>query len=266
MIASLRIPKVQLILTLVIIFLSTLLEQLFFANFVLVLTALFFTVCFDLLFTYIRRKKLFVPFAAIVSGLIIGMLVDSSASWYELTFIAIFAMGIKNFLRITNRHLVNPAASGLVLGSIFFHQHVAWWAVSFQNITQFTLSHGIAFLLLLFPLFVSGYTLHRYVTSLSFLILYALGIPLIAASFSLQSIASMLVDPTVVFFAIVMLPEPMTSPVNKKRQLLYGLCVAVLTLFFSFPTISNLLQVKGLLPDPLLMALLLGNLLFFKFR
>ncbi len=58
----------------------------------------------------------------------------------------------------------------------------------------------------------------------------------------------------------------MTSPVNPKRQVLYGVAVASIVQLIAYPPISSNLTNKGLLPDLFIPALLLGNLLFFKFR
>jgi hypothetical protein len=73
-------------------------------------------------------------------------------------------------------------------------------------------------------------------------------------------------DPTVLFFAIVMLPEPMTSPVVLQKQIFYGGFIAIAAVMFSHLPFSRNLLAAHVLPDGLLPFLLIGNVLFFKFR
>ena len=89
--------------------------------------------------------------------------------------------------------------------------------------------------------------MRRFVSILTFLVIYT----------ALLGNSTVFLDPTTLFFALVMLPEPMTSPPDYKKQALYGVLVGVLSYLLSvYPPIS------GLLPDVLIPALLLGNLAF----
>lgn len=263
----LRIPKVQLSLTLFLIYLTTLrqlpVEQSLFLLFISLTSSIFF----DLLYTLLRKKELFLPWAAIVTGLIIALIIDLDAKWYQVIITCAIAMGIKNFVRFSGRHVFNPAASGLLLAGLLFHQYVTWWGVSFQNITAtFSLQTLVMFFILLLPLLISGYRMRRYKTILTFIVMHTLFTHIFTFSLSLNSLISRLLDPTFIFFSIVMLPEPMTSPVNTKRQMLFGATVAFIALIFSSTLISEPLLSNGLLPDLFIPALLLGNVLFFRYR
>lgn len=232
----LNIPKVQISILLFLIYLSALKVYPNITSIYLIAVSLTFCILSDLLFTYIRKRKLFIPFAAIATGLIIALIVDLNAKWSELAVICALAMASKNFLRPAGRHIFNPAGFGLLSGRIVFGIPVSWWGVSFQNFQNL-----LPFLILVSPMLISAYRMRRFVSILTFLLTYTL------ISRSLGS----LLDPTVLFFSLVMLPEPMTSPIDYKRQVMYGVLVAVLSF---------------LLPDTLIPALLLGNLVFFKFR
>lgn len=237
----LRIPKVQLTFFLLLIYLSALQTHKGFQYLTVFIFSLFFTIFFDLLFTFLRKKTFFIPYAALTTGVIISLTINPNLPWYNIAFIASIAMGIKNFLRVNNRHIFNPAAAGLVLGGILLHQSVSWWAVSFPITTPSSFFTSIKYLILISPLVVSAYRMRRYLTILTFLASYAL-------------LIGRFIDPTVLFFASVMLPEPMTSPFSLKRQVLYGAFVAALAVLFAFLSV---------LPDGLLPFLLIGNLLFF---
>lgn len=198
----------------------------------------------DILLLKLRKIKLFLPSAALVSGLIIGLLSAPTLSWYQIVVASMLAMVGKNFLRFDSRHIFNPAAFGLILTALLFQTPVSWWGVSFQKL-ELDLISLFFFLILLFPGLVSVVAMARYKILLGFFALYLM--------------KSTLFDPTVLFFSLVMLPEPMTSPHKPIPQLLFGASVAIVAILLS-------LSHTDLSLDPLLTGLLVGNLLFFRFR
>lgn len=214
----------------------------------------------DLLLMRIRGVKWFLPSAAMVSGLIIALIYQPTASVFELAVVCALAMGAKNFLRVGNRHLLNPAAFGLLLGYLFLGALPSWWGVSFyqfstlgENSLRLFSVTNLQFLILLVPAIVSMYLMGRYRIALAFLATYTLFFSLSASPFTLSA----LFDPTLIFFSTVMLPEPMTSPHTSRNQLLFGATVA-LAVF-----VIGLLKLQL---DPLILALLIGNLIFFRLR
>ncbi len=229
----LKTPKLQLAITLILIYLSSLIKSDLTLSWYILPLCVGFTIFFDLLFTFLRKKVLFMPLSSLVSGLIIALIINPQALWYQVAVICALAMASKNFVRLSNKHIFNPAAVGLFLGGIIFNLNVSWWGSSFQT-------HFWDFLILLTPGIISFYKMKRYGSILSFLIVYEL----------LTGFKNLL-DPTTIFFALVMLPEPMTSPFDLKKQILYGAIVAVaITILSYFP----------ILPDVFIPALLLGNL------
>ncbi|MBI2310098.1 hypothetical protein HYU89_04350 [Candidatus Collierbacteria bacterium] len=197
----------------------------------LLILSLVTTISSDLLLARLRGKPFFFPSAAIVSGIIIALLV---LSWYQIFLIGLLAMLAKNFLRVSERHIFNPAGFGLLVSGIILKQNISWWGVSWQQ----SAGHPLAFIILLIPFLVSGLRMRRYFIQLAFL--------LILIVFKASPL-----DPTLLFFVAVMLPEPMTTPVKPATQLAFGVTVALLSLIPYFS-------------DPLLFALLAGNVLFFR--
>lgn len=260
----LGIPKVQITLILLLIDLSALLKFPNSVNFNLLIMGVGFTVGFDLLFTYIRKKVLFIPYAAVVSGLILTLIVDQSSSLVQIATISALAMGVKNFLRISGRHIFNPVASGLFIGGLVFNQYASWWGVSFQNITQSSIQNLPFFLILLSPALVSILRFKKHYAMLAFMITNVLLTQLFYPFSSLDSLTNKIFDPSTIFFILVMLPEPMTSPISLKNQLFYGVFVAATPFIFSHPSVINFFINNNLAFDSLLFALLLGNLIFFK--
>lgn len=264
MLAVLKIPKVRLILTLLLIYATALVNFPSLNTFYLLIYCVGLCVIFDLLFTYLRRRSLFIPYAAIATGLIMSLIINQSAGILQIVVSAGIAMGTKNFLRISGRHIFNPVATGLFLSSLIFGDYIGWWGVSFQYIKTFNLQDLIFFLILLSPFLVSGLRLKKYYAILSYLLINTtfthFSIP------SLHSFINTLLNPSVLFFAIVMLPEPMTSPVKVKNQIIYGISVAAVTFIFAITPLSEIFARNSIAFDPLLFALLFGNLIFFKSR
>lgn len=245
----LRIPKIQLAGFLVLIFISAF----FFHPGVSILwtfvVAVTTTVVVDLFFLRLRRIKPFFPSAGIVSGLIIALIAAPNLPWYEVALAGVLAMLSKHFLRTKNNHIFNPAAFGVFIEAWLLGHTVSWWAVSWQ---QFDPANGgmkflIPLLILLLPFWVSGLKMRRSFTTFTFIIVYFL------------LTRRLLFDPTVVFFSVVMLPEPMTTPAKPKQQFAFGILVGALTFIASLPLFSFVF-------DPLLSSLLVGNVIYFTYN
>lgn len=239
----LKIPKIQIAALLSLIFLSALLKNLNFQNILVLLLALSSTLISDFIFTKIRHTPHFLLSAALVSGLIIALLTDPNLPVYIPIVAGILAMFSKNFLRFQGKHIFNPAGFGLLATAFIFQTEVSWWGA--------TLAY---FLILLLPGYVSIKRMRRYFTIFSFMATYGVISLLLKQDFSYQAIVNAFFDPTPLFFALVMLPEPITTPYIPKYQIMFGVFIAAIALLISTTAV----------PDPLIAALLLGNLLFFK--
>lgn len=173
-------------------------------------------------------------------------------------------MFTKNFIRL-GRHIFNPAASGLAATSIIFGISVSWWGPS--SLYPTTLQAIPLFLILFLPFLVSGVRMKRYFTISSFFISYTTSalvfFQLANSNMAINTIYRLVLDPTVIFFAFVMAPEPMTSPHSQKNQILFGVFVGatsiiVSRILYQIPFLQTL--------DPLIFSLLLANVIFFKYR
>ena len=229
-----KTPKMQMVVALSAIWLTSFFHVGEIKLLFLLILSLVATIGADFLFARLRGKPFFFPSAAIVSGIIIALLISPNLPWYQILLPGVLAMWSKNFLRVGNRHVFNPAALGLLLGGIIWGQNSSWWGVSWQQLT----GQPLAFIILLTPFLISTLRMHRYFIQLAFLLI----LPIFRTS---------PLDPTLLFFAAVMLPEPMTTPVKPISQLAFGVAVALLSLIPYFP-------------DPLLLALLASNMLFIK--
>lgn len=214
----------------------------------------------DYCFIRLRKIQPFVLSAALVSGLIIGLLAYPLLPWYYLVSVCLLAMASKNFLKMNNRHVFNPAAFGLVVGGLIFSQNVSWWGVIFQSLKLNPLSIFL-FILILVPGYISIFRMRRGRLIVSFLIIFTLTEILLRfnSADTPKVVFSTLLSPLVLFFSMVMLPEPMTSPNNRRLQIFFGAFVGILAAFFNFFPFF-------FLPDTLLVSLLVGNLVFYWLR
>lgn len=257
----LMMPKLQISILLFILFLvvSSLIGVSL--AFFLLFMCVGFCFLFDIVFTYARKRRYFKPFAAIVTGFILALIIDPGVTWYQILIITASAMAIKNFARIGDRHLLNPAASGLLVSWALFGLQPSWWAATLYsndkvilNVLIYVLLAGIAY--------VSSYKLRRWYSVVTYVGVYTI-LFLLITSPTLQNAIRTISSPGLLFYALLMVPEPMTSPVNKKRQMMYGVTVAVLNAAFVFASFrlgfSNI-------PDSSILALLIGNIIFFKLR
>lgn len=259
----LRMPKVQIIGILLLLFAAVAsLIGLKTASYLFV-TCVGFSALFDIASTYLRRKKFFIPYAAIVTGLILSLIIDPEASWSQILVICATAMGVKNFARFGNRHVLNPAASGLFFGWMFFGLNPSWWGATLYSSGESLFSNVLIYALILPIAIISCYRLGRYNTVLSYILFFTLLIGFVTSSFSPSAIIRTIINPGLLFYSLLMLPEPMTSPVNKKRQIMYGSTVAVVNALLVYITFN---YPVGNFPDSSLVALFIGNILFFKYR
>ncbi|MBI5127735.1 hypothetical protein HZA76_04750 [Candidatus Roizmanbacteria bacterium] len=231
-------PKVQLALFLIAIILANLFLN--FSPYLLIYFVLTISLALlsDHMFVWARKIKPFFLSAAIVSGLIIALLNSPRNSILEMFLMVVIAIASKHFLKYKGRHIFNPAAFGLFFGSLFFKNQVAWWGISSSSV--------VVWVLLILTGYVAIFRSRKISSILSFFIVYNILAFVLTRQFNIF-------DPTVIFFSLVMLPEPMTSPNRPFIQLNYGVTVAVLTYF---------LAKVNFLPDVLLSSLLLSNLLF----
>lgn len=187
----------------------------------------------------------FLPSAGLVTSLIIFLLADPVAPFHQILMAVVAAITLKQFLRLGNNHIFNPAAAGLLAASLI-GLPITWWGLPAQagNLPLAVTIVGAGF--------VSLFTIRQHRIILSFLVTSIVVSILYLGSIG-QSVNQLLVG-SFWFFALVMLPEPMTAAKLPNTRILYGIVVASLPFLFA--------KTIHLSIEPLLAALLLGNLLF----
>lgn len=213
---------------------------------------IFLYVIFDLLWTYLRDHIWYIPVSSLISGLVIAIVAISDPNFILLILLPLLAVASKQLLHFgKQRHILNPAAFAMGVMA-FFMPAVSWWAVAWGQ-TPLIIA-GIFGLIIL-------WRQERWHVAFSFLITYAIllevlffwnGIPI---KDLLSFLKPQIIDGTVIFFATVMLIEPLTSSfAYKKQRILYGSFVGVCAVFVTY--LSGFFTSLG---DPLIYGLLLGN-------
>src|SRR3989337_588137 len=174
---------------------------------------------------------------ALILSLIVGP-VDFSRHIVLLTLLALLATASKYILAIKKRHVFNPAALAVTLAAILGWFGASWWVGNLPLIFFTTLG---GFLILA--------KVKRFTLVATFLVVY-----LIALAFSGLDVVSLLIYSPIVFFATVMLIEPLTSPVETNKQMAYAVFVAIALISFQ--------QYLGV-GYTLELALLAGNVFFY---
>lgn len=189
--------------------------------------------------TYIRYRKLYLPTAPVVSGFLIGLILAPSEPVYVILAASVLASLSKQFIAMgIRRHIFNPAAFGIMGVYLIFGTTVAWWGVAW----------GWYPIIIFLPLMIRILAkLKRLFLPISFLIVY---FDFLVYTTSESFAAKTIVDPTVLFFALVMLPEPITSPSVGYYKYGFGAAVAILAILIS--KLTNLSEI-------FLPALLLAN-------
>ena len=220
---------------------------------------------FDCLFAKIKKQELRIPYSGIITGLILALIIDPTASLWQILVIAAAATGLKDFLRPGGSHIFNPAASGLMVGFLLFGLNPSWWGPTPYSLDKF---HPVNILLALSVFsfaYVSLWRYKRYFNVLAYLVVSVV-LQIVLLATSPMNAFQALINPGSLFFALVMLPEPMTTPTKKLRQVLFGTFVAVFNVGVIYLMANGMIPAFNNFPDTSLVALLLANLLFFRFR
>ncbi len=170
---------------------------------------------------------------------------DSTLEYLKLALVASIAVASKYIITWRTRHVFNPAALALTVGSISGLTSAFWWV-------------GTPLLL---PVVIIASVLlvaktRRYVLASTFTVAALLTSAIVAVLSNypvLDAIRLDLLSGPLIFFAAIMLTEPLTSPATHKHQVLYALLIGIL---YS----SQVAWISS--PST---ALLLGNLLAFFF-
>jgi len=205
----------------------------------------------DLAFQRARFPSIRFPDAALATGLFVALILPPVAPLAALIGVGFAAVSARHLLRWKGRPLLNPAASAVVLASFAFGLNPAWWAGVGPYGLYLTVALG---LLIAFRAPAAG----RFagVFLIAYLSLTVLQHSLFGGAISGQIVLLEIADPTLVFFALFMVPEPRSAPAEPRSQVVYAGLVGIVAAFGPLWTPSLSLPV----------ALVCGNLVGLALR
>lgn len=177
-----------------------------------------------------------------ISALILSLIITPKSIPF-LFFAAVFTIASKYCINLYNKHIFNPVALGVFLGGIITGSYASWW-IGTANFLPFILIGGLLIVR----------KIRREDMVFTFFVV-AVGIVLAEDMFNnmniVLSLKNIFLETPILFFASVMLTEPLTTPPTNMLQNIYGGLVG----FFYNPQIH--LANFYTTPET---ALLLGNI------
>lgn len=158
-----------------------------------------------------------------ISALILALIISSAQSYHDLWFLAwasIWAMVSKYIVTINRKHLFNPVAFAVALTALTINQTASWWLGNAWML-PFVLLGGLLIIRKTrrFDM-IAVFVIAAFVTTVGLTVLNSGGVNL--------SIQQVVLSSPLVFFAAVILTEPLTTPPTRRLQLIYGAVVGIL--------------------------------------
>ena len=192
------------------------------------------------------------PESSLITALILALILDpvfppaNPRGALVVAVAAAVAMASKYLVALRRQHLFNPAAVGALVSGLAFGAFASWWVGSI-HLLPLVAAGGALLARRASRLRLVGVFLGEFLVFLAGLSLVnGMGLDMIA-----QSALFVLSQSAVLFFAVVMLTEPMTSPKRFSLQAVYAAIVA----FLYQPQLA--IMGHNLTPEQ---ALLAGNL------
>lgn len=179
-----------------------------------------------------------------ITAMILALIISPLRNIHDLPLLgwaAVWAMSTKYILALGKKHIFNPAAAAAVIVSAFGIGTANWW-VGTLPMLPFVL---IGVLIV--------YKIRRFDLVFYFLVVALftiLTLSFFRGSAPLTVLRTTLLNSPILFFAFIMLTEPLTTPPTKKLQALYGAFVGFL--------FTPQLHVAGFYTTPEI-ALVIGN-------
>ena len=189
------------------------------------LSAVAVAAALDLLILRSRHTRWEFPSGAVLTALIIVMVLSAQTPWYVVTLTSAFAILTKYLVRTRAGNVFNPAALAIVATFPVFHAGQSWWGALPE------VAPAVQAALVVTGVFIAD-RVNKMPLVLAFLAIY----------YSLFTLTSFVSDPAwvsevfrtpdlqaVLFFALLILTDPPTSPVRYRDQLVFAVIVAVVS-------------------------------------
>lgn len=178
------------------------------------------------LFILKQRKNVWeFPSGAILTALIVAMVLRAQEPWYVTTITSVAAVVSKYLIRSRTANVFNPAAIAMVASYYVFHAGQSWWGAMPESHPVFQL------IMVASGVFIAD-RVNKMPLVLAFLGLYYLLFTATAFIGDPQRLAEVYRSPDLemaLYFALIILSDPPTSPVKYGDQIICGAIVAVVS-------------------------------------
>lgn len=190
--------------------------------------------------------------SAYITGLILALIISPIRTNADLPLVfwaPILAMAGKYILAIRKQHVFNPAALAVAVAALTIHASATWWVGNLPMLPVV----AVGGFLVLKKLRRWDVVTMFLVTALVMMLIMSFG----KATFGLDILRRTLTASPLLFFASIMLTEPLTMPPTRQWRIMYGAFVGLL--------FAPQVHLGSIYSTPEL-ALLSGNILFFLIR
>lgn len=212
--------------------------------------AFIFSVGFLIILCYLTNNIFAKTFGAVpnvesvyISALILALIISPANSFHDLIFLgwaAVWAMASKYIFAISKKHIFNPAAFAVTLTAFVINQSATWWVGNLPML-PFILAGGVLVVR----------KIRRFDLVATFIltaVVVILGTSLLKGNDLILVLQKAVFYSPLLFFAFVMLTEPLTAPGTKRLQVFYGALVGFLFApqvhlgsFYTTPEVSLLI-------------------------
>ena len=156
--------------------------------------------------------------SSVITALILALIITPGtpyASFFFLLWAALIAMASKYILAIRGKHVFNPAAFGVAATASIFGQSATWWVGGNLALLPLVLVGG----------FLVVRKIHRTDLVLPFIavaLAATLAPTILAGRDVIAAFTTTIIHTPLLFFAFVMITEPLTTPPRRVGRILYG--------------------------------------------
>ncbi len=161
--------------------------------------------------------------SAYITALILALIITPQLSWPSIMLMfwaGVLAMASKFIFSYRHKHLFNPTAISVVITALFINQSASWW-VGTVSMVPMVIIGGL--------LVVRKIKRSELVWAFNFSAIVVIVVSsLLRGTELVITLKEIFFYSPLLFFAFVMLTEPLTTPPTKKLQIWYGVIVGLL--------------------------------------
>ncbi len=154
----------------------------------------------------------------LITALILSLIMTPATNLHGLGILAVAGFGAiasKFILTWHGRHIFNPAALGALIAGVGLNNYASWW-VGTKPLAPLVLIGGFLIVKRIRRMQMVAVTMAIF---LSYTLAYA------PAEHAASTLVAAILDSSLLFFATIMLTEPLTSPTTLNGQLVYAVVV-----------------------------------------